>query len=138
MPKRKKNHETVVVFTRMNLEDAWDRCNRVSALLGLAADRSTPKEELYFDLSRERPGLYWVGVVLGFIFYVLPGLYLLWYYRTIELTVRFSATSAGTLVAGKATWKSKEAWLVFDQFRRCLADNIMTVELAHPHAIRAK
>lgn len=137
MAKRKRNDETTVVFTRMTLEDAWERCNSVAAALGLVPDRNTPKQELHFDLSRERPDLFWLGVVVGFLLYILPGLYLLWRYRTIELAVRFSATSAGTLVAGRATASSREAWLVFDQFRHCLADNPMTVEMAAPQPVRA-
>ncbi len=137
MAKRKKNDEASVVFTKLTLDDAWERCNNVAAALGLVPDRNIPKQEFHFDLSRERPALFWLGVVLGFLLYILPGLYLLWYYRKIQLAVRFSATSAGTLVAGRATARSREAWLVFDQFRHCLADNRMTVEQAHPQPVRA-
>lgn len=136
MPKQKKNTETIVIFTKMTLEDSWNLCNSLSEAMGLVPDRIVPKEELNFDLTIERPNLYWVLVVLGFCLYILPGVYVLWYYRNVVLKVRFSGTSGGTIVAATATTRSKIARLVFDQFRHCMMDNTMSVALNHPQPFR--
>jgi hypothetical protein len=128
MAKRKDGLKRVVISTRLSLDDAWDRITAVSLALGLEIEATTPKQELHFDLSRERPGLYWVLVILGFIFYIIPGLYALWYYRTIKLVLATTSTPSGTLVCGRGN--DKEAWLVFDQFRHCLADSLVTVDLS--------
>jgi hypothetical protein len=129
MAKRKNGHKRVVISTKLSLDDAWNRITAVSIALGLEMEATAPKQELHFDLSRERPGLYWLIVILGFIFYIIPGLYVLWYYRTIKLVLTVTATPWGTLVCGRA--KCQEAWLVFDQYRHCLADNLVTVDLSH-------
>jgi len=130
MAKRKDELKRAVFSTRLSLDDAWDRITAVSHALGLETEASTPKQELHFDLSRERPGIYWVIVILGFILYIVPGICAIWYYRPIKLVVATTSTPSGTLVCGQAN--DKGAWHVFDQFRHCLADNLVTVDLSHP------
>jgi hypothetical protein len=130
MAKRKDELKRAVFSTRLSLDDAWDRITAISHALGLEIEATTPKQEIHFDLSRERPGLYWVIVILGFIIYIIPGLYALWYYRTTKLILATTSTPSGTLVCGQAN--TKDAWQVFDQFRHCLADNLVTVDLSRP------
>jgi hypothetical protein len=116
-------------FTPLAVTDSWNRCEAAAEALGLAPKARTPHQRLEFDLTEPRPGLYWLWVVLGLLFYVLPGLYVIWRYRQRLVTVTFTPCAGGTMVAGSAS--VRDALSLFDLLATALPDKGSTFNVFH-------
>lgn len=116
-----------VFFTPIDAADAWGRCDAVASALGLKAEARVPGVRLRFDLSCPRPRHYTWLLVLGFIFYILPGIYLLHRYRARFLEVKFLPCPGGSVVTGHA--ESSEDLALLEALAAALPDKGMTLRI---------
>lgn len=105
--------ERRVIETKLSRDDAYTRCFKRAALLGVDIKANVKAERLEVRMGGTRGGGYWTLVVLGFLVYILPGiLMLIFWRRTGTCTLLFQDGSEGTTIT--ATVKGEKGRQFFN------------------------
>jgi hypothetical protein len=97
--------ERRVIETKVPREEAYTKCFKRASLLGLNMTVNIRGQQLEVGENRRGAG-YWTLVVLGLIFYVIPGVLMLVYWRPVyycKLTFEDAAEGCTIIATLKGT-----------------------------------
>jgi len=92
--------ERKVVDTKLVKREAYEKCFKRASQLGLNIKANVPGERLEVEISK-RTAAWWAAVIIGLLFYVVPGILVLMFWKPIEYCkLIFDENSGGATVTG--------------------------------------
>ena len=105
--------ERRVLETKLSREEAYAKCFKRASHLGLNVTIMTKGHQLEVRETRRTAG-WWTAVILGFIFYIIPGILVLVFWKPIDYcSLMFDDSAEGCLVT--ATLKGERGRRFFSE-----------------------
>jgi len=90
-----------VVETKLSKDDAFKKCFKRAGQLGIEIPANIPGERLEVRKTK-RTGLWWTAVILGFCFYIVPGVLVLIFWKPADTcTLVFDQNDEGTTITAQ-------------------------------------
>ena len=72
-----------LVETKLSNKQAYDKCLKRATKLGLTISVNLSEQRLKIEKKNHTPG-WWIAVIIGFLFYIIPGIVILMSWKQIE------------------------------------------------------
>jgi hypothetical protein len=99
--------ERRVVETRLPKDEAFKKCFKRAGQLGLDIVANIPGQRLEVRKVKRTAG-WWCAVIFGFLFYIVPGVLVLVFWKPVETcTLVFDEHGEGTTVTAQVSGKGE-------------------------------